>query len=165
MTEQDEICVQSTFSQRSQRAIERMIGVVANPLIMRLDLAGHPSLRALARRTQATVVAAFEHGLVPIIDRAPHGLRRINFNFNHGRGEPGQDAEVMPGLCAYDVPVPLEEAKTPFDLHLWLFERGDGIFLRLLGNQQLFHRDTCERLLQRFTELLARVGRDPSVLA
>jgi amino acid adenylation domain-containing protein len=166
LTGQDEICVQSTISQRSQPALERMIGVVANPVILRLDLAGHPSFRALARRTQATVVAAFEHGLVPIIDRAPHGLRRINFNFNSTRGatDAGQDAEVVPGLRAYDVPIPLEEAKTPFDLHLWLFERGDGIFLRLLGNQQLFHRDTCERLLARFTELLARVARDPSVL-
>jgi len=164
LTGQDEICVQSTFSQRAQHGLERVIGVVANPLIMRLDLGGQPSFRAVVQRTQATVVAAFEHGLAPIIDWAPHGLRRINFNFNHGAGETGQDAEVVPGLFAYDFPVPLDEAKTPVDLHLWLFDRSDGIFLRLLGNQALFHRQTCERVLQRFTALLARVGRDPSVL-
>jgi len=164
MTGQDEICVQSTFSQRAQRGLERVIGVVANPLIMRLDLGGQPSFRAVVQRTQATVVAAFEHGLAPIIDWAPHGLRRINFNFNHGAAEAGHDAEVVPGLFAYDFPVPLDLAKTPVDLHLWLFDRSDGIFLRLLGNQALFRRQTCELVLQRFTELLARVGRDPSVL-
>jgi non-ribosomal peptide synthetase component F len=164
LTGQDEICIQSTISQRSQRALERLIGLVANQLILRLDVAGHPSFRELARRTQATVVQAFEHGLVPVAGRAPHALRRINFNFNPGAADTGQDDEIAPGLRAYDFPIPLEEAKTPFDLHLWLFDSSDGIFLRLLGNRELFRRDTCELVLQRFTELLARVGRDPSML-
>jgi len=95
----------------------------------------------------------------------------VNFNFNGqfndnartGAAATGHDAELAPGLRAYDFPIPLEGAKTPFDLHLWLFERGDGIFLRLLGNRELFRRETCELVLQRFTELLARVGHDPSI--
>ena len=162
LTGQDDICIQSTLSQRSQRALERMIGVVANSLILRLDLAGRPSFRALVRRTQATVAAAFEHGAVPVIDRAPHAIRRINFNFTHGGAEAGEPAEIAPGLRAHDVPIPLEAAKTPIDLHLWLFDRYDGIALRLLGNEQLFRRETCELVLRRFTELLARAGRDPA---
>jgi hypothetical protein len=138
---------------------------VINPVIMRLDVSGQPSFRAFAARTARVALTAFEHGLVPITSWAPHGVRRLNFNYVPLAADPASDTdEVAPGLRANELPVPLRGAKTPFDLHLWLFEREDGIYLRLLGNQELFPRARCEYVLERYGELLAEVSRDPSLL-
>ena len=161
LTDQTDICIQSTFSQRHDAALERTIGPVANPVILRIGVDGRPTFRTLVERTQHVVFDAFEHGLSPVIDWVPPGLRRINFNFNPLGARADELAEIAPGLRMSEVAVPLENAKTPFDLHLWLHERADSVSLHMLGNRELLDRASCERLLARYAELLGRLAGDP----
>jgi non-ribosomal peptide synthetase component F len=158
ITKQPTLCFQTTLSQRHDRQLERVVGPVANPVIIRIDAVA-PSFDVLAKRTRDAVVAAFEHSKSPVISWASHRIRRINFNFNPRTfGANAGSTEITPGLVARDFVVPLEHAKTPFDVHLWLFERADGIGLRMLGNSEVFELETCEMLLRRFVEMLDEVA-------
>ncbi|MDB4957889.1 MAG: non-ribosomal peptide synthetase [Myxococcales bacterium] len=163
LTGQTDICIQSPLSHRHRQPFERTIGAVVNPLIMRLDLAGHPNFLTAVQRTQNVVLSAYDHGLSPVIDWASHRLRRINFNFNQGGLDDAGVESIAPGLSVSRVSIPLEHVKTPFDVHMWLFDRSDGIAVYMLGNKELFEPAECERLLARYLEQLARVSEDPTI--
>jgi hypothetical protein len=170
LTGQDDLCLQSTLSHRHTDGLERMPGVVGNPLVMRLDASGRPSFRELVHRTRHVVLSAYQNSLARLTDRTPHSIRRVNFNFNfdpaeEGAGRRSRDELVLcPNLRARPIPVNLPDMRIPFDLLLWLLDRRDGIRLRLVGNRELFRPETCHALLRGYAELLAAAARDPSAL-
>jgi non-ribosomal peptide synthetase component F len=155
LTGQTDICIQTSMRQRRHRAVERMIGVLLNPVIMRIDVSGDPPLGALAQRVAPIVLEAIEHSEVSVLDWAPHRYRRLNFNYvPMTDGAAQAPEEIVPGLHATPFAVPTGDMKTPFDLHLWLFEGEREISLHLLANQELFRPRTCAHLLREYVELL-----------
>jgi hypothetical protein len=156
LTRQSDICIQSTLSHRHHPALEKMIGMVANPVLVRTDVSAHPTFDSLVRGVASNVTTAFENAFTPILDWAPHSIRRVNFNYQFYQPSDASDT-VEPDLRVLDLPLRLDNPKAPFDLHLWLFDQPDRISLRLLGNQALFRRETCQRILRGFVDLLGEI--------
>ena len=64
-TATDDIVIGSSSANRSLRETEDLLGMVVNPLVLRLDTSGDPSFRGLLERARTVVLDAFENADVP----------------------------------------------------------------------------------------------------
>jgi amino acid adenylation domain-containing protein len=64
-TGQDDIVVGSPIANRSRPETERLIGYLANMLVLRADLSGAPSFRELLRRVRGVALDAYAHQELP----------------------------------------------------------------------------------------------------
>src|SRR5262249_5143445 len=60
-THQDDILVGTPMLGRSRADLERIVGYLVNPTVLRTNLAGNPTFRALLGRVRHTVVGALDH--------------------------------------------------------------------------------------------------------
>ena len=147
----------SPVANRHRRELEPLVGLFVNTLVMRVDLAGDPTMRELAARVRQTAVAAYAHPEAPF-ERLVEELgvaRDLSRNplhqvvFQHGAVPPlelpGIDAESC-FLLDYGV------ARADFELHL-LADRA-ALLAVAVYNTDLFDAATAARLLARFGELL-----------
>ena len=162
-TDQEDLCFQSTYSLRNRPELERMLGYVGNTLVLRIDASGKPSFRELLRRARSAILVAWANGQVPVIDRAPHTLRRLNFNYLPVAHNAFETVDFAAGLTATRLRVPSEPSRVriPFDVNLWLLDGAAGTQLRVVYLRELFRAATVEELLTGYIDLLARVVRAP----
>ena len=80
-TDQSDLCLHSTYAQRHRRELERVVGLVGNPLLFRIDTSGDPTFRDLVGRVRDLVLEGYQHGEVPIINHLPPEYVRINVNY------------------------------------------------------------------------------------
>jgi hypothetical protein len=162
-TDQDDLCFQSTYSLRNRPELERMLGYVGNPLVLRIDASGNPSFRELLRRARNAILVAWANGQVPVIDRAPHTLRRFNFNYLPVAHDAFATVGFADGLTATRLRVPSDasQVRSPFDVNLWLLDGAAGTQLRVVYLRELFRAATIDALLTGYVDLLARVAHAP----
>ena len=75
---QDDVVVGTPMAARTVPEVEGLLGYFANTLVMRGDVSGDPSFRALLGRVKTAAVAAFEHVEVP--------FERLVEELAHNRG-------------------------------------------------------------------------------
>jgi len=161
---QDQLTYQTTYSLRGKPGARDLIGYVGNPILVGVDATGSPSYRELLVRTRNAVLAAWSHGDAPILARAPHGLRRVNFNFVPGVESSFDPEPFAPGITITQLRTPPELAgitNIPWDLHLWLHAGHDRMVLRLAYALELFCEATAADLLDRFIQTLREMCDDP----
>ena len=78
---QDDILVASPMVGRSRAEFEGMVGFFANPVVLRANLSGNPTFRALLGRVRETVSSALDHQDFPTLRlvqrlRPPRDLSR-----------------------------------------------------------------------------------------
>ena len=166
---QDDFAIGSTVAGRNLPELEPVIGLFANVLALRADVAGDPSFAELVGRVRDRVLDAFAHQEMPF-ERLVAELR------------PPRDASRSPVFQATvtmlnyatvgtlpDVglgiePFPIDTRQTRFDLELYFFDPAGG---RLHGfatyNSHLFEAATIERLVGHLELLLRAVVDDPHV--
>ena len=64
-TGQNDVVVGTPMAARDDPRFESLIGQITNPVVLRSDLSGDPSFRALLRRVRNVVVEAFDHQNFP----------------------------------------------------------------------------------------------------
>ena len=64
-TGQDDILVGTDVANRNHAETENLIGILANQLVLRIDLAGNPTFRELVRRARKVVLGAYDHQDLP----------------------------------------------------------------------------------------------------
>ncbi len=62
---QSDVALGSVFSGRTRSEVEPLVGFFANTVVLRLDLAGNPTVAELIARCQDTVLGALQHQDVP----------------------------------------------------------------------------------------------------
>ncbi|HEY4575612.1 MAG TPA: condensation domain-containing protein, partial [Thermoanaerobaculia bacterium] len=143
LTDQRDLVVGVPVANRNRLETEGVIGFFTNTLALRLDLAGDPSFRALARRARAAALAAYAHQDLPlerlVEELAPrrqsgvHPLFQVLLALNDvapsGRLE-------LPGVAVEEVEIPARDAK--FDLTLFLAEREGAYAGHLEFDRDLF---------------------------
>jgi amino acid adenylation domain-containing protein len=82
-TGQTDLVVGTTLSERPHAALEGVVGLFVDLLILRTNLAGDPTFRAVVQRTRDTAVTAFAHRELPF----QHVIEAVN---------PARDAHGLP---------------------------------------------------------------------
>jgi len=177
---QDDILVASPMVGRSRAEFEGLVGFFANPVVMRANLSGNPTFRALLARVRETVVAALEHQDYPTLRlvqrlRPPRDLSRsplcqtmFVLDKPHrvaeeavralARGETGLLMNLG-GLVMESIP--LERRAATLDLVMLIIETTGSLSASIRFNTDLFDAATIARMAGHFHALLESIVRDP----
>ncbi|QIO35997.1 non-ribosomal peptide synthetase [Bradyrhizobium sp. 1(2017)] len=165
LTSHDDVATGSLIANRNQIESERLIGLFANPLILRNDFSGDPSFGEILRRVRQVTLDAYRHQDLPIeevlralqIARRSDGnpLFRIMFILQNAsieaarfRGLSTRRLEIDPKVARFDITLELVEA--------------DGRFTGFFEYAtDLFDAATIERMAIQFKTLLKAVIANP----
>ncbi|GAB3164189.1 hypothetical protein GCM10027258_85500 [Amycolatopsis stemonae] len=165
-----DIALVSPVAGRAEPVLDPLVGLFLNTVLLRSDLSGDPSFRALLERVRETDLAAYAHQDVP--------FERLMENIRPARSGGGktmfeviltfqnnEKPEVsMEGLSGHFELATNGTAK--FDLSFDFVEdfadgAPDGMTLGLEYSTDLFFEETVRRLGERFLALLASAVADP----
>ncbi len=166
--DQNDIVVGTDIANRTRVETEQLIGFFVNLLVLRTDLSGNPSFRALLGRVRENVLGAYTHQDAPFeklvemiepehaIDSMP--LVQVLFvlqNVPNTRSE-------WTGLQI--TPLPLEVSTSKFDLALFVQEGEQGLHAAITYNTDLFDSSTIERMAVHLETLLTNIISTPDAL-
>ncbi|MCL4775752.1 MAG: amino acid adenylation domain-containing protein, partial [Burkholderiaceae bacterium] len=161
----EDFAVGTPVAGRTRRELEDVVGYFVNPLVLRTDLSGNPSLRQLLGRSLATILDAFEHQQVPferlVSELAPerHADRNplfdVMINFMDGNfGDFG-----LAGLDCEDVE--LSRAGSKFAMTLYVEVREAQVDLALVCRDDLFAPQRAAEMLRQYVALLGQIADEP----
>jgi amino acid adenylation domain-containing protein len=178
---QEDILVASPMVGRSRAGFEGLVGFFANPVVLRADLSGNPTFRALLGQVRQTVLAALEHQDYPTLRliqrlRPPRDLSRsplcqtmFVLDKPHrvaeqagpafARGETGLRMDLG-GFVMESIP--LERRAATLDLVMLIIETIGSLSASIRFNTDLFDAATIARMAGHFQALLQSVIRDPA---
>ncbi|MGH3779458.1 MAG: condensation domain-containing protein, partial [Pseudonocardiaceae bacterium] len=168
----DDISIGSPISGRTDQALDDMVGLFINNLVLRTDVSGNPTFTQLLARVRETTLAAYANQDVPFEylvevlnptrSSARNPLFQVVLNLlnvpEFDFGLPGLDVALL-------APPPIGVAK--FDLTVRLFDRRDvdgtpgGLDGMIEYATDLFDYATVETLAARLTRLLDAVATEP----
>ena len=162
---QDDLVVGTPIANRTRLEVERLIGLFANTLALRVDLSRDPTFSELVHRVRETCLGAYEHQSLPFeklveelnpsrhLSHAP--LFQVMFALqNHER-----TALDLPDLDVRSLQLDRERAK--FDLALFAVEQPDGLLASFEYATDLFDASTVNRMLGHFETLLSQAVAAP----
>ncbi|WP_030737739.1 non-ribosomal peptide synthetase [Streptomyces sp. NRRL S-31] len=161
----DDIAIGSPVEGRSEAALEGLVGLFANTLVLRADVSGDPTFTELLGRVRRFDVDAYAHADVPFEQlvealnpersRSWHPLFQVMLTLNAETAPPD-----LPGLTVRLGDAPSGAAK--FDLSLTLSENGTEWDAVLEYATDLFDRATVRSFADRYLRLLTAVTDDPA---
>ncbi|HEU5324107.1 MAG TPA: condensation domain-containing protein, partial [Methylomirabilota bacterium] len=146
----DDLVVGTAVAGRGRVEVEPLIGLFAENLVLRLDLAGDPAFGLLVGRAREATLAAWAHQDVPF-ERLVRELRPER-DLSHSplfqvmvilQNAPLEPLE-LPHLTA--LPLAADAGTSKFDLRLSLLETPAGLTGSLVYNRDLFDPATVMRL-------------------
>ncbi|MEV6971962.1 amino acid adenylation domain-containing protein [Kitasatospora sp. NPDC093806] len=156
-----------TVAGRTDEALDDLVGVFINSLVLRSDLSGDPTFLELLDRLRESDLAAFSHQDVPfeqVVEAvrpsrslARHPLFQVVLSMQNNE----EGRLDLPGLRANLEFMPTDRVKV--DLVLQIVPWPETNIVRgLLGYRtDLFTRGTVERMTEQFVRLLHAVAADP----
>jgi amino acid adenylation domain-containing protein len=166
---QDDLTVGTPVACRTRPELGRMVGSFMNPLVLRGDLSGDPTIGELLARTRDRVTAAYASQDVPF-GRVVEALNPVRDSARAPLFEaaltiadvPSQQADLWPAeLAVESIDVPAESAA--HEVHLFLSEQSDAaIVARLVYAAALFDRATIEELARAFVAALEHFAEVPA---
>jgi amino acid adenylation domain-containing protein len=170
-----DIPIGTPIAGRTDSAVEGLVGLFLNTLVLRTDTSGAPSFRELLRRVRETDLAAYDHQdlpferlvevLNPVRSTARHPLFQVMLNPNVVMERSATVAE-LPGLTVTEQPVDTGTAR--FDLTLSYVEERDaenspgGVRAAFEYSSDLFTESTVNLLVARLLRLLAEIEAEPA---
>jgi thioester reductase-like protein len=188
-TGQDDLVVGSPTFGRTESEFENVVGYFVNPVALRADLRGNPTVRACLAQLRRTAVAAMDHQDFPfplLVERLLPGrdasrsplfqavfalqqASRVNLERvaeattgeSHSAGVLAGDggARISLGDLLLDT-YPLEQRVARFDLELQMIEAGGVLSGNLQYNTDLLEPATVERMARHFRNLLIAMAAD-----
>jgi surfactin synthase thioesterase subunit len=164
-TGQTKFMIGTTAANRNRSEMEHLIGLFANPLILRPEVSGEMTFRELAVRLRDHLLNGFAHQEVPfeIILEELQGRRSgahkpaIQTHFLYQKA-------FMEAATYGDLTIrPLRSVSpgSTFELTYGIVERPEGIRLQMEYHTALYKKSTIRRLLGHFQRLLEAAVEDP----
>ncbi|HEX6862027.1 MAG TPA: amino acid adenylation domain-containing protein, partial [Thermoanaerobaculia bacterium] len=160
-----DLAVGVPVSNRHETALEGLIGLFINTVVLRTSLEGGPAFRELLGRIREEALAAYTHQDLPferlVEELAPERslARAPFFQVMFDVRDATLDRVGLPGLDL--ALVPAESSRSKFDLILSLERSGDALGGVLEYRLDLFEPETAARLVRQIATLLAAAVRDP----
>ena len=162
-TDDEDIVVGSTYANRERMEAEQLIGILANTIVLRVDLAGATTIRDVMRLVRQVCLDAYTYQVSPELlraDLAKRGEERDRLFDVWFQLEKQRKEELdMNGLeTSWYV-----EGKevTRFELALSLGELDDGIIGKLGYDDRIFNDQTTAQMLEDYINLLKLMTADP----
>jgi hypothetical protein len=175
-TNQEDLIVGTTALGRNRADFERVIGYLANPVIVRAGSTGNPTFKELLAQTRHAVIGALEHQdfpfpllverLQPRRDPSYSPLFQTLFIWDRPRTRSSQDLaragleELAQQIAQEDItlePFVYGQQGAPFDLTLTIFESDGALTADFRYNTDLFEAATIARMEQQFQTLLTNI--------
>jgi amino acid adenylation domain-containing protein len=164
---QDDVVVGSPFACRDRAGLTDLVGYLANPVALRVDLRGDPSFTTLLDRVKTTVLGALAHQdyplplvverLRPPRDASRTPLFQASFAWEQARAFSDGASDGGLGLETLRI----EQGGAPLDVTMQIGEHGQTFSGALQYNTDLFDAATIEAMAAHFATLLAGVVADP----
>jgi amino acid adenylation domain-containing protein/non-ribosomal peptide synthase protein (TIGR01720 family) len=161
---QDRISVGTPIAQRSQAAVEHLIGCFVNTLVLHTDLSSDPSFRTLLGRVREVALGAYAHqdtpfemlveALQPQRDPSRNPFYQVMFVLQHAAGN-----VEFAGLTAASLTLDRKTAR--FDMLLSCWESADRLHGMVEYNTDLFDAATIARMFEHFQNLLEAIMAQP----
>ncbi len=164
-SDQSDIRLGSPSTGRTDRQLESLIGFLAYPLILRTDLSGNPSFRALLARIRETVIRAQKHQKIPfgkIMEFMPPEIKRqhnpftVLFSFVNKQAR----SISLPNLTMSPL-TEMTRGMTDLDLLVSIHGNDDGLSGGFEYDTDLFDLNTIRRMIGYYKTLLIGVVNDP----
>ncbi len=162
-TDDEDVVVGSTYANRERVESERLIGILANPLVLRVDLSGTTTFKDVMSSVRQVCLDAYTYQVSPELireDLAKRGDERDRLFDVWFQMERKRKQELdMNGLeTSWYM-----EAKeiTRFELSLSLGELDDEIMGKLEYDDQIFSSQTTAQMLEDYIGLLKLMTADP----
>jgi amino acid adenylation domain-containing protein len=162
---QQDVAIGTPITNRSRKETEELIGFFVNTLVLRTDLSGDPEFVELLRREREVTLGAYAHQEVPF-DRVVQELRPERdarrsplFQVMLVLQNTPREALRIPGL-EFE-PMRSEQKTSKFDLVLTVNETGAGADVKLDYSTDLFDRQTIERMVRHWQNLLRDIAANP----
>ncbi|MEU6064800.1 amino acid adenylation domain-containing protein [Streptomyces sp. NPDC047082] len=161
---QDDFAVGTPIAERPLPELDQLIGPFTNTLPIRMDLSGDPSFAELLDRVRDRALQAYAHGALPFealvnelglardLSRTPVFQAMLSLQDDQLAGLD------LPGVRTERLDVPRDTAR--FDLLLALSDGPAGLHGALEFNQEIFDRETMERLIGHLQAVLKEVVGD-----
>ncbi|MEV0252350.1 amino acid adenylation domain-containing protein [Nocardia sp. NPDC050712] len=163
----DDVAIGTPVAGRGDAAIDDLIGMFVNTVVLRSTLEPGESFAELLARQREKDLAAFAHAdipferLVDVLDPERSTARTPLFQVMLAfQNLPGGSFE-LPGLTAGTVDFDPEVEK--FDLSMTVHESPEGLGCRLSYATDLFDAATAAAIAQRWQRVLAAIAADPSI--
>lgn len=162
-----DIPIGAPIAGRSDLAMDDLIGLFVNMIVLRTDTSGNPAFCDLLERVRAFDLAAYANqhapfellveALQPPRSQARQPLFQVALALQHST----RDAIDVPGLSIRVEPLDLGAAR--FDLTVNLEEELTGITGAIEFSSDLFDPGTVRSIADRFVRVLNQAAADPSV--
>ncbi|MCB8954285.1 MAG: amino acid adenylation domain-containing protein [Ardenticatenales bacterium] len=169
MTGQTDITVGSSFANRDRPELEKLIGFFVDTIVLRTDLSGNPTFRALLQRTRQVVLEAHLHKDLPVEhiiaslqtrrDMSRNVLVQFLFEWQDWRHMAATEGTA--DTTAEDDVVGVSTNAAKFDLALFAEAQNAGIICSWEYNTDLYEDETIVRLAAQFETLLGAALADP----
>ncbi|HKV08643.1 MAG TPA: amino acid adenylation domain-containing protein, partial [Thermoanaerobaculia bacterium] len=164
-TGEDDLVVGVDVAGRTFLGTEELVGFFVNQLVLRVDLAGDPTVSQVLDRVRETALDAFARQELPfgrlVEELAPKRSLSRNPLFQVMFGLYNvPEAELDLGGVAVS-PLDIEGGAAVFDLSLYIAEEADGLLGMLRYDADLFEAATVDRLLEDYETLLRRAVAAP----
>jgi non-ribosomal peptide synthetase component F len=165
MSGQRDFAIGTAVANRDRRELEEMIGLLINPLALRLRLRAEEGLRELLERTREVALEGYGHqglpferlveALLPERSLAHAPLFQVMLLWQSGRGAEWE----LGGVKVEALAVGSGVAK--YELSLAVSQRESGMVAALEYNSELFEAATAQGLLERWQALLEGALKEP----
>jgi amino acid adenylation domain-containing protein len=167
-----DVAVGTPVSGRARVEFEDVVGCFINTVVLRLDLRGAPTRRALVRRVWDGVLHDLEHQSLPFeqlvaaraADRDRSAGQVVQVLFNHYPAT--EVTEPVPGLSV--APFDVERVRAKFDLTCTVVDHSDRMRVTLNHATEIVGRDLAVRLGGHFAavleDLIADLDASPATL-
>lgn len=160
-----DLCIGTDVANRGHPDAEELIGFFVNQLVIRSDLSGDPTSRALLSRVRESVLSAFANQDLPFEQL----VKAVNPDRERGITPLFQAKLVLNNtpqdrldLGAVSIePLPMEIGGSKFDLLFNVARSGVGLDFSVEYNADLFEEATIERMARHYRSLVTQLAAHP----
>jgi len=155
---QDEILIGTPAANRSDPGLESLVGLLANPVVLRADLRGDPTVAALLARIREVCIGAFAHQDTPfeMVAKAAGSARSRErsplFQVMLALNETAGRVLDLPGLDV--APVYPDNPTAKFEVLLNLADDGERITGACEYDTDRYERPLIQAMVRHFTRVL-----------
>jgi amino acid adenylation domain-containing protein len=163
-TGDDDVVVGSIYANRERADLEKLIGILNNTLVLRVNVSGAVTFTDVMKRVREVCLDAYTYQVPPellredMVKRGEEPERLFDAWFQLER--PKQEQFDMQGLTV----TPYHEAKeaTRFELSIGFTEHGDRLSGAIEYDENMFTAKTASRMLDDYVHLLDLMVVNPS---